>query len=96
VAAAHRARAHDDLDDGLAAHATARYLLVSGDTAVLKEQLPFIEGLPLGEGEHDAFFAPEISKKGATLYDHCARARPAIKRSSSAGHRSSAATGTTA
>lgn len=68
------------------AHATARYLLVTGDTAILKEQLPFIEGQALGEGEHDAFFIPEISKKTASLYDHCARALDlAVKRSSPAG-----------
>ncbi|RWP72638.1 glucoamylase family protein [Mesorhizobium sp.] len=68
------------------AHATARYLLVTGDTAILREQLPFIDGPPLEEGEHDAFFTPEISKKTASLYDHCARALDlAIKRSSPAG-----------
>lgn len=68
------------------AHATARYLLVTGDTAILKEQLPFIDGQVLGEGEHDAFFTPEISKTTATLYDHCARALDlAVKRSSPAG-----------
>lgn len=68
------------------AHATARYLLVTGDTAILKEQLPFIDGQALGEGEHDAFFTPEISKKTASLYDHCARALDlAVKRSSPAG-----------
>ena len=47
------------------AHATARYLRVTGDAAILKEQLPFIDGQALGEGEHDAFFTPEISKKTA-------------------------------
>lgn len=68
------------------AHATARYLLVTGDTAILKEQLPFIDGQVLGEGEHDAFFTPEISKTTASLYDHCARALDlAVKRSSPAG-----------
>ena len=45
------------------AHATAHYLLVTGDTAILREQLPFIEGPPLEEGEHDAFFTPEISRE---------------------------------
>ncbi|MER9839704.1 protein ndvB [Mesorhizobium australicum] len=68
------------------AHATARYLTVTGDAAILKEQLPFLDGQELGEGEHDAFFTPEISKKTVSLYDHCARALDlAIKRSSPAG-----------
>ncbi|TIT71669.1 MAG: hypothetical protein E5W56_21525, partial [Mesorhizobium sp.] len=34
------------------AHATARYIEVTGDVAILKEQLPFIDGQQLGEGEH--------------------------------------------
>ncbi|TGP27038.1 MULTISPECIES: glucoamylase family protein [unclassified Mesorhizobium] len=68
------------------AHATARYIEVTGDVAILKEQLPFIDGQELGEGEHDAFFTPEITKTTASLYDHCARALDlAIKRSSPAG-----------
>ncbi|MFK0688672.1 GH36-type glycosyl hydrolase domain-containing protein [Mesorhizobium sp. IMUNJ 23033] len=68
------------------AHATSRYIDVTGDAGILKEQLPFIDGQELGEGEHDAFFTPEISKTHASLYDHCARALDlAIKRSSPAG-----------
>ena len=68
------------------AHATARYIEVTGDAAILKEQIPFIDGQELGEGEHDAFFTPEITKTTASLYDHCARALDlAIKRSSPAG-----------
>ncbi|MBZ9675101.1 GH36-type glycosyl hydrolase domain-containing protein [Mesorhizobium sp. ES1-1] len=68
------------------AHATARYLLVTDDTTILEEQLPFIEGQKLGEGEHDAFFTPEISEKTVSLYEHCARALDlAISRSSPAG-----------
>ncbi|MER8646523.1 glucoamylase family protein [Mesorhizobium sp. M1252] len=68
------------------AHATNRYIEVTGDTGILKEQLPFIDGQVLGEGEHDAFFTPEISKTNASLYDHCARALDlAVKRSSPAG-----------
>ncbi|MDG4884248.1 glucoamylase family protein [Mesorhizobium sp. WSM4884] len=68
------------------AHATARYVEVTGDSAILKEQIPFIDGQELGEGEHDAFFTPEITKTTASLYDHCARALDlAIKRSSPAG-----------
>ncbi|TIS19291.1 MAG: hypothetical protein E5X11_29865, partial [Mesorhizobium sp.] len=68
------------------AHATARYIEVTGDAAILKEQIPFIDGQELGEGEHDAFFTPEITKTTASLYEHCARALDlAIKRSSPAG-----------
>ena len=68
------------------AHAVARYVAVTGDEAILKEQLPYIEGQELQQGEHDAFFTPEISKKTVSLYEHCARALElAIKRSSANG-----------
>ncbi len=68
------------------AHATARYVAVTADKAILKEALPFIDGQALAEGEHDAFFTPEPTKKTASLYEHCARALDlAIKRSSPAG-----------
>lgn len=56
------------------AHAVARYIAVTGEKALLKESLPFLEGEPLAEGEHDSFFTPEVSKKTATIYEHCARA----------------------
>ncbi|QDB99444.1 glucoamylase family protein [Mesorhizobium sp. 8] len=68
------------------AHAVSRYVTVTGDSAILKEPLPFIDGQVLAEGEHDAFFAPEVSKRSVSLYEHCARALDlAIKRSSPAG-----------
>jgi len=68
------------------AHAVARYLSVTGDKAILKEKLPFIEGQALGKGEHDAFFVPTVSQKPVPLYEHCARAIDlAIKRSSANG-----------
>ncbi|WP_409934556.1 GH36-type glycosyl hydrolase domain-containing protein [Mesorhizobium amorphae] len=56
------------------AHAVSRYILVTGDKAILKEALPFIEGKPLAEGEHDSFFEPQVSKTSVPLYEHCARA----------------------
>ncbi len=56
------------------AYGTHHYVSVTGDRAVLDEQIRFIEGPPLKEGEHDAFFTPETSREAATLYEHCARA----------------------
>ncbi len=68
------------------AHAVARYVAVTGDRTILKEQLPFIDGQTLSEGEHDAFFTPETSKRSVSLYEHCTLALDlAIKRSSPAG-----------
>jgi cyclic beta-1,2-glucan synthetase len=56
------------------AYATAHYVRVTGDTGVLAEQVPFIEGEQLKPGEHDAFFLPNVSNETASLYEHCARA----------------------
>ncbi|PSJ58531.1 GH36-type glycosyl hydrolase domain-containing protein [Pseudaminobacter soli (ex Li et al. 2025)] len=56
------------------AFGTAYYVKVTGDTSILDEMIPFIDGEELKEGEHDAFYVPEISKKSVTLYEHCVRA----------------------
>ncbi|MGO4834430.1 protein ndvB, partial [Rhizobiaceae sp. 2RAB30] len=55
------------------AYGVHRYVKVTGDEAVLDHELAFIEGEPLKEGEHDAFFTPQVSKTEASLYEHCAR-----------------------
>ena len=55
------------------AHATARYLLVTGDLAVLDEAVPFLEGPALAPQEHEAYFVPTISAMTASLFEHCAR-----------------------
>jgi cyclic beta-1,2-glucan synthetase len=50
---------------------TAHYVALTGDRAILDVQLPFLEGPPLPRERHDAFFAPEISTRTATLFEHC-------------------------
>lgn len=67
-------------------YATAHYVAVTGDEAILDEQVAFIEGQPLKEGEHDAFYTPDVSKTRTTLYEHCTRALDlAIKRTGASG-----------
>ena len=53
--------------------ATATYIGVTGDTTILDEQVPFLDGPPLKDGEHDAFFEPGLSRDSASLFEHCAR-----------------------
>lgn len=50
------------------------YIDVTGDTRVLDEMIPFIEGPLLQPGQEDDYRVPEISSETATLYDHCIRA----------------------
>ncbi|ALM83252.1 GH36-type glycosyl hydrolase domain-containing protein [Bordetella sp. N] len=55
------------------AYATALYVQHSGDSDVLNEQIPFLQGPALEAGVHDAFFQPALSEESANLFEHCAR-----------------------
>jgi cyclic beta-1,2-glucan synthetase len=50
------------------------YVKVTGDIAILDEELDFIDGPALQAGEHDLFFMPQVADEKATLYSHCVRA----------------------
>ncbi|MDO8363939.1 MAG: glucoamylase family protein [Actinomycetota bacterium] len=51
-----------------------RYLEVTGDTAVLDEQVPFLDGVNLLPGQMENYFQPKRSNRSASLFDHCAAA----------------------
>ncbi|URQ74629.1 MAG: DUF3131 domain-containing protein [Candidatus Ochrobactrum gambitense] len=55
-------------------YGTSLYVETTGDRSILDEKLPFLVGRKLEEGEHDAFYEPEISKDTVSLYEHCALA----------------------
>jgi len=53
---------------------TCRYVLTTGDTAVLDEQIHFIEGRPVNPNEDSYYDLPGRSGETASLYEHCVRA----------------------
>jgi len=55
-------------------YAAVRYLRITEDWAVLDEDVPWLEGPVLEEGQQEAYFEPKQSEDRATLYEHCARA----------------------
>ncbi|OAI13494.1 MULTISPECIES: GH36-type glycosyl hydrolase domain-containing protein [Methylomonas] len=54
--------------------AVRHYLQVSGDTPVLDELIPFLDGPLLAADQDDAYFQPGQSQRSASLFEHCARA----------------------
>ena len=53
---------------------TCRYVKQVGDTGVLDERIPFIEGRPVKADEDAYYDLPVRSEQTGTLYDHCLRA----------------------
>jgi cyclic beta-1,2-glucan synthetase len=63
-------------------YVTHFYLSVTGNDAILDEQISFLEAPLLSEGEDDSYRQPQVSTEKASLYEHCLRA---IDRSLSTG-----------
>ena len=67
-------RTHISDDRAWLAYTVAHYVEVSGDTAIFDVDVPFLDGRPLAEGEHDAYLVPTVSESSAPLFEHCVRA----------------------
>jgi cellobiose phosphorylase len=54
--------------------ALCRYVASSGDTGVLDEPVPFLEGRPVNPEDDSYYDLPGRSAEAASLYQHCVRA----------------------
>ncbi|QYF95950.1 cyclic beta 1-2 glucan synthetase [Massilia sp. PAMC28688] len=54
--------------------ATHRYVIGTGDSGVLKEVAPFLEGRMLTQEEESYYDMPHRSSQSGDLYEHCVRA----------------------
>jgi cyclic beta-1,2-glucan synthetase len=55
-------------------YAVFQFIEATGDSTVLEEAVPFLEGDRLAEGQDESYFQPRVSGIRATLFEHCARA----------------------
>jgi len=55
-------------------YAACRYVEALGDTGVLEEKIPFLEGRPVRPDEESYYDTPRHSEESGTLYEHCVRA----------------------
>ena len=55
-------------------YAVIQYIEATGDKAILDEEVPYLEGDELAEGQNESYFQPAVSKARASLFEHCARA----------------------
>src|SRR5207249_6680069 len=55
-------------------YATCRYVSATGDSGVLEERVPFLDGRAVRPDEDAYYDLPHVSDDVGTLYAHCLRA----------------------
>ncbi len=61
-------------DPLLLPYLTALYVTATGDSAVLKEQISYLQGDLPNEEENERYLTPKIAAETSTLQEHCLRA----------------------
>ncbi len=55
-------------------YAVAEYVTRTDDYSLLHQEVPYLEGEPLAEGEDEKYGTASVSDEKATVYEHCIRA----------------------
>ncbi len=55
-------------------YVTSQYITVTGDSGILDEEIPFLQGDPLAEGEDERYGHYQSGQSVFSLYEHCLRA----------------------
>jgi cellobiose phosphorylase len=54
-------------------YAVSRYVEATGDYSILNKEVSFLRGAPLGEGQMETYFIPDLNGASGSILEHCLR-----------------------